>query len=378
MKQEDKLKDMLQVEDMEIDKKAFQSMHKKMNKRIIGLVVKIVLVVAIAFGVIYYGASFALSAVNIKPNELSFKVKDIQNNEFMQSKPIDIMMRSYMRMLVPNMDIAFAADGFENKGFGKYETQIVVKKAEFIKTNDILLNEEGNGKITLDRSKLSVTFNEYKDNMLIVPTTNEFSDHEVTEENDSIEVDENVILVDTLEDLIVNEKKINSIQQLPDSSIIECSISFGGYENINIIDTLRKQYPKSKLLWAAVNNNAYGVSYGIPLTNTFTWGNLDKKYPGLTDTLKSAKQYEKYYQATLQMFKDNMDYYTMLYTLYNPFDEKKDGKEELQAKIEESKNGVSIIGVRAYMRKNDLLTMIAQGKVKGLRIVDVRLSEYTK
>ncbi len=378
MKEEDKLKAMLDTSDVENDKAEMKTMHKKMNRRIMMLMVKVIVVIAIILGVGYYGTSAIMNAINYKPNELSFKKSDIEDNDLLQNDPTQIMTRSYVRMMSPNMDIGFSYDGFQSKGFGNYESAVVVVENGFKSNPNPYAFYESGGTMRIAQSKIEWDFNNYRLHELITPLSYQFSEEEVIEKKQfEHKVEDGVIYDEGVNLLVMDQAKIDAIKALPESSILECAISFGGYNDITIIDQLREEYPQSKFIWAAVNNE-YGISYGIPLVNTYYWGSLDKVYPGLNAKAKTAKEYEKYYQATLAMYKDNMDYYMMLYQLYNPLDNEQEAKKALDRKIEEAEKGVPIIGVRSYMRKNDLLKMIEANQVEGLLVLDVKLSEFEK
>jgi hypothetical protein len=171
---------------------------------------------------------------------------------------------------------------------------------------------------------------------------------------------------------------INDIKELPDSALLDVAISFSNTYTLKQTIDFMKKYNNAQFVWIATHVNNQ-VAEGMSIYDSFSY-ELDEK---------SSKQYphfylwddDKYdeeiltqnYLSKLQLLKDHQQFVELV---SDSFIVSMDDINERYENVK--KNGISCIGLRGYIKKQDLLSMMDKENLKNIYIHDVKLSSLQK
>lgn len=170
------------------------------------------------------------------------------------------------------------------------------------------------------------------------------------------------------------KKELKSLKELPQSSYLEMALSFDQHLTIKEFIALTQKYPHVNYLWACtyIDNwqNAYGINLRysvIPELNS----KILKKYPYIIEfDYQNEEQLKKHYQSSLKLLNDYPKFSNILFQDKEVTDAKK--------QYDQIKKGISFIGVKVYIKKDDLIKGIENGDMKYGMIEDIRYSKYEK
>lgn len=166
-------------------------------------------------------------------------------------------------------------------------------------------------------------------------------------------------------------KELSDLNDLPDSSILEVAVTFEKAISSYQLIELMKEYSDVHFVWGCVGKKGQ-MSYGINLDNKLMYDVNDQfetKYPYLNDFNKyDAKQLQQHYLSSLKILMDYPDLLECIEENYKSFEER----------YNESKDELSFIGVKCYIKKNDFMKAIQSGDFKYGFIEDIRYSKYEK
>lgn len=337
--------------DREIQKKIRKGIRKQIYSRVIILFVIAALVITGgAFGL---SALFNLSCYNPKKVTPAIQ-EDGQYYDF------HVLMETFLGLYYPDLTYVPVIEKCTSKGFGSYEV------AASIQSGFEPLEIDGYSNVTfhIDRSKFDI---EAAGSHAFTILANEFYD-----------VDESMPDDYFFDRASVTPGLIAQIEELPDSSILNVSLSFG--EDRSLEDTLAfmEKYENSSFHWIALHMNG-STPDGISLGNVCGYSlteETQENYPDLfPENDLTAEKLKQCYLSRLKLLLDHKDFLGLLYSEY--------GSSmtfyHIQERYEDARtNGISAIGVRAYVKKQDLLEMIAQDEIPYVIVNDVRLSFWEK
>lgn len=366
--EEDKFDEMFQIENEQFntDKTFFKRMKNKLYKKIFLKIIMFICIASLVIG----GGMFTISKLedmyHLTPDGLSFEIKkneDAREGSYTM-QPIELFLRCYYKMMIPGVEVYFqqeSGETFKSEGFATYSTKVYAGIEGYGNEANYI-----DGTLRIDHSYLNLDDSLIR--ILSYSTSGEFKNY-------NNEQDKNLKEHDEIEMI----KKITDIEELPQSAVIDVSITFNEKKPLAIIDELHSSYPNSIFRWAAVgwiidSDGFLGSCYGIPLQpQYFSNGKNIEKYPNIYLLEADSEGLEIYYHSVLQMMKDNEDYYEMMANSFPYY-----SQDLLDRQIKEAEDGVNIIGVQTSMKKGDLLDMIDKGLIDYLTIHDIRLSEYSK
>lgn len=170
------------------------------------------------------------------------------------------------------------------------------------------------------------------------------------------------------------KKELNSLKELPRSSYLEIALSFDKKVNIKDFIAFTKKYSHVDFYWACLGIDNSQKAYGIDLKNIVS-PDLDektlKKYPYIIEfDYQNEKQLTQHYHSCLQLLVDYPQFTNIL------FQDKSvtSAKEQYQ----QVKKEISFIGVKAYIKRDDLIKGIENGDMEYGMIEDIRYSKYER
>ncbi len=344
-------------ENIESDRKIQEKIKKGIRKQIY---TRIVIVLAVA-ALLFTGGAFGLSALlNVScynPKKTSPAIQE--DGEYYD---FHILMETFLGLYYSDIIYVPVMEKCTANGFGSYD--VGVKIQSFFEP----LTVDGYNNVTfhIDRSSLNI---ESTENHVLTIWANEFFDED--ELNDGFGHFD-------FEMTSVSQEMINEIEELPDSCRLNVSISFG--ESLSLEDAIAfmDRYSGSVFHWLAINMNG-STPDGIALYNAAGYNLTEEtkeNYPNLfLGADFTADDLQQAYLSRLKLLLDHKDFMGLLTSCYNttmtiP---------HLQDRYEDAeKNGITAIGVRASVKKQDLLDMIEQDEIPYVIINDVRLSSWQR
>ena len=179
------------------------------------------------------------------------------------------------------------------------------------------------------------------------------------------------------------KEELQDIKELPQSSVLTVSINFDKYMNMEDLIKYMKKYPNTNFLWACQKNlqedyeenGSVEASHPLGINlKSYIFPDLTRKvlnkYPYLIefDCMNEA-QLLQHYQSTIQLLND----YSSSISLKNI-----DHIIDLNLdKINNAmKEEITFIGVKALIKKDDLIKGIENGDMKYGLIEDIAYSKY--
>lgn len=349
----EKLNEMLDMEEDEFQQKDIdKKIKKQMRKQIYSRVIIILVILAVVWQGVHHGTSFLLDYINYKPlSENTIVISTEQSDP----EGFHVLMGTYVNMYFPGK--LYVGNNYKEEGFGRYEVTA--------KIQDIMnpLYMDGTSNVTLDihRSHLIVDTNE---DHVLTRILNEYYDENASEEYKTYFNDDWKSL-------------INDVKELPDSTILDVSLSFQHTYTLEETIAFINQYEDSDFVWIAtnvVNQIAEGMSlYDAELYELKNEAQYPNFYLGLEGY--TAEDLKQNYLSKLRMLKDHPEFLELLQT-WAGADISIENLEERYDNIE--KNGLLAIGLRGYVKKQDFLKMFENNQLRYACIHDVKLSSLQK
>lgn len=335
----------------EFDLQVEKRIKKEMRKQIYSRVIIILLIVAIGWQIVYHGTSFFMNITQYNPLQENKLVLTEGNRD---SKDIDVLMQTFVEMYFPG-DVYYSGNCLA-QGFGKYELTARIQNTMKPFNN----SEQTNVTFYIHRSHLSIDMN---DDSLFDSITHEYYDENANEEYKESFGE-------------ISQSTIKDIQELPDSTILDVALSFP--HTISVKDTLdfMNQYKQSKFIWLA-NHVEDDIALGMSLCNGEEYIlNKGTKNEYQNFYLPNQEDYTievltENYLSKLKLLIENKEFMQLINTRFTFKTRIEDIKQQYQ---NIKNNGLQCIGLRAYVKKKDLLNMIENQKVKYIYIHDIKLS----
>lgn len=332
-----------------INRQVKKSISQNIYKRIIKFLLVIILVITAG----YHGLSFILDQKHFDPA----KIEGITfaDKEHAKQDKFHVLMESYLSLFCPGESYHFFYDKDYRKGFGSYELTAMISDS-FERLDGKTLSR---GNIAITRSKLNI-----KDTA-ITTVPDEFFDYEKEKPD--------------LTYLTPLYKYYEDIKMMPQSSVLDVSLSFKERISIEEYLTLREKYPQMITKYLAVNKVNQGFIGFTPqhiIAYDFS-DEFNQKYPGLDyKTVKDSKYYEQRYHSLLQLMIDHQDFFTMAYGTAGGLELNLTEIKAEQERIEQE--GVDLIGLRLFIQRDDLLDILDSGKIRVMHINNAKFSQYQK
>lgn len=361
---EDKFEELLEMEDdlslKEVNKKIKRQMHKQIYSRVI----LILLALFVGWQGIYHGTSFLCERFNYDPMNENSIVADPDSSVYPQG--FHVLMGTFVNMYDPGKQ--YVGSYYTKLGFGRYE--VTAKLYNLFEP--LSIDGADNMEINIHRSSLSGMNTDYTINL-----------YKYYDEN----ADETYLK--NLEEKY--DFSIEDIQELPNSAIIDVSLSFQKTYTLDETLLFINQYQDSDFIWLA-NHIKGEIAEGIALYDIY-YNELANKedYPNFyleKEPLMNDISKKKYasqsltsdiiqqrYLSQLKLLLDHEDFVQLLTTYYGGMIT----YESLQERYEEALNHeIPVIGVRGYVKKQDLLDMFENNELKYVYVHDVKLSSLQK
>lgn len=349
---ENELDEMMKLDEHAVEQERIEKRIKTGVTKNIYMRIFIVLLISciVIFGG-YYGISLISKKTNYNPlNENSFvDITSLYPEEELDDSGFNILMQTFISMYYP---------GYHYLG-GQYTQSgdLYEMSGQLHNSFNRLYVGGSNCTWTIQKSKL--TFDAGSDDNLN-RIANEYHANDFQEDYDILK-----LTSETLQD----------IKNLPDSSILEVSISFPKIKNAQEISDFIKKYNDSNFSWIALKNENKQVADGMSLYDPGRYvltTEAQKKYPQfyLDGNTYSANQLLQNYKSKLALLLDSKDFLSLIST-YN--------RDANYVAIQERKqrvdtNGIEATGIKGYIEKNQLLKIIENEKIEHLFIKDVKLS----
>lgn len=359
---EEEFNELLKTEDgfnKDINKKIKKAMRKQINYRVLSIIATLVVIIA----GLYYGTSFVFVKASYNPfHENDFLVLSDEGDSL---DGFHVLMGTYIRMFYPGK--LYYGDSmehsYEKKGFGSYVVR--AKLQNFMDPVEI----DGSTNIAFNIRDISLDV-EVSDSKALSRIADEFYN-----ENNKWLFDD-FWLYYSLED----------IKELPESTVLDISLSFD--ETKSLEDTVKfiNEYGDSRFFWIAMGINTeltvnhLAVSNGIPLYDISEYEFTDeanKEYPGFYLNYDfTANNIEESYLSRLKLLIDHEDFVWLVDSLYpnsTPL------LEALKNRYEVVKaEGIQAVGLRGRVKKADFLKMIERNQLKFATINDAKFSSLQR
>lgn len=330
-----------------------KQVKKSISQNIYKRIFKFMLVLAVVITAGYHGLSFILDQKHFNPA----KIEGITFNEeeHAEQEKFHVLMESYLSLFVPGETYQYFYNNDYQKGFGSYElTALIYDSFEHNKVETLR-----SGNISINRSKLWIKYTG------VSIESNEFFDYEKEKPD--------------LTYLTPIYKYYEEITMMPQSAVLDVSISFKERISLEEYMKLREKYPQMITNYLAVNKVNHGL---IGFTPQYIYGydfsdEFNQQYPGLGYTsIKDTKYYEQRYHSLLQLMIDHKDFFAMTYGIAGGQELNLIEIKEEQQRIETE--GVDLIGLRLFIQRDDLIDILDSGEVRVMHINNAKFSQYQK
>lgn len=323
-----------------------KKIKKEIRKEIYSKTIHVFLAITIIITSLYYGTSFLLNHTNYNPfNEDEL----IENNHTYTG--FDFLMATYIPMAYPGKSY-YPSSPTQKEGFGKYNINATIQDSWDAK-------QSPNTTFTITRSNITYQ------------TTTDILKYNLFEFYD-LDGDEDY--KKTMQSTI-DSFNLSDIKQLPDSSIIDVSLSFKQPKTLDETATLINTYPKSKFIFLAKRGEILGIS--LQNINYFKLSAFTiSKYPGLNLPKQlTGEAILTSHKTQIKLLNDRKYFMNLMLNFVS------DGSAsfDLQAANKKLKNdNVEVTGIRGYLQKADLLKILEQDEIIYTHINNVKYSKYQK
>ena len=350
---EKKFDDLFDV-NMNVQEDVHKTIYYRINKEIMKRILVVVLGVVVVIGGSYYGIGKILEWTQYSPyKDYHLLIEDDNSKDF------DLLMQTYIGMYYPGM--TYVDSHYQDLGKGKYQIDMRIHDAGF----PLRLDGSTNVTMTIKSSKI-----EYTDsNHMLSRTIDEFYNESMDTRNHFDRY------------IYFTEKTLQELKELPDSAIVHVSLSFKEAQSLDSVLSFIRKYKDSSFVWLATTplQSMPQIYNGLTLYDATMHGLTEenkKKYPQfyLENNDYTAQDVTQNYLSKMKLLLDNPDFVSLINRSYplHPI-------EELEKTYQDVlENGIHPIGVKGYVKKNDLLKMIENQEVDYIFITDVRMSSLQK
>lgn len=345
-----------------------ESLEENRQKRIIKgvrvniykrIVIALIVIALIVVGLMK-GSSYIFDGIYYSPfREDEMVVNDVNSDT--RDDTFHIVFQTYCQVFFPGIDYC-PIDDIESQGFGSYKCQAKIHRL-FDRLN---VDGESNLTLKIEQSRMHME------------TIEKYIFSRVSEEfyNRSRDLGTDVFKI--------NQSTLNDIDDLPDSSRLNVSISFPKAYSLQESIQFMNKYQNMSCYWMAIDkfSTKYNDAYGISMWKAFRYDLLpevSKQYPNfyINDNKTLTPQIlQQYYLSQLQLLLDHPKEVEMIAEMltsgvdFNIYD--------VQELYDYVKNGFDVVGFRMNVGKKELLKIIEEEKIEYMYIDDVKLSILQK
>jgi len=351
---EKELDQLLQVDD-DMDISLEKNIKKRINKKIYFKSLQIFIVICLLVVCGYFGSSCLLNITHYDPN---------QEERFLEEgQEFDVLFQTYMSLIYPGK--TYIAEHYNEKkykasGFGNYEISAKICNS----FDPLYMDGLTNTTFYISRSRLKNI--ETKEDHLFSLVVDEYKDPQDNHFNE----------ISSLSSIY------KELKDLPDSTVLDASISFKDYQSLKEIIDFMNEYPQTSAMWVALKDQnaskVEGISCGVSLYDSAIYSftkEAQEKYPSYyLDQKVTAQSIQQHYLSRLQLLIDHPDFMKLMGTYF----ENELTIEQLQDNYQKAKKETKGYGLRIHTNKKDLIDMIEKGQLSYVYINDLKLSQYQK
>lgn len=354
------LDELLQEEDvsLHIDK----MINKKMNKVLSSKVIKILLCIILVIAAITSGILFIYDMSCYNPyNEEEF-LPENNSNDYSE---FNALLTTYIQMHYPGQIChpIELYEGEEKTGIGKYSIHTKIQDA----SKYLVLS--GNYNVVFEISNSKLTVNDYGlEHPGLARIVYEFKN--TNEKEAESQYSDNVNYI------------YDEVKELPDSAMINTSISFKEDLSLKQIIELMNEYDNVGFYWLALQGmndyNTVGVAGGMSLLDSSNYGfneESEKRYPDfyVSKSKYTEETLKQKYLSKLQLLIDHPEFIKVMSTYFHDIT-----LDDLKNRKEIAEEQMNVYGVKVNIQKKDLLKMIEEKDISYIYIHDIKLSRYSK
>lgn len=331
-----------------------KKIKKGIRKQIYTQVTIMLVIAALIFAGGTLGISLLLNAGSYNPRKSSPALTE--DGEYYD---FHLLMSTFLGLYYSDISYVPVLENSKAKGFGSYDVTVKIQSS----FDPLYIDGYSNTTFHVNRSTLSADTSESR---ILSIQANEFYNTADTDNS-------------YFSDLAsVTPELIKEIEELPDSTILNVSLSFGENRSLEDAIAFMEKYDSADFVWLAVNMNgsvADGIDLGYTIGYTLT-EDTQNEYPNLllNDEL-SEESLTQSYLSRLKLLMDHTDFLSLLYKLYGTHMTLPHIRDQYEKVTE---NGLNAIGLRAYVKKQDLLTMIEEDEISYIIVNDIKLSSLQR
>lgn len=347
------------LEDEETSISINKKIKRIMNKKIYSKIIISFLAVCLMIGTLYYGCSWVFNTLYYNPYHEDQFLNQEKNKEFA------VLMTDYIQMYYPGMMCIL--DGYDEDniyhalGFGKYEVKMKLQRI----FDPLYLDGQSNITFRINKSKMTC---EISGEQKLTHIIGEFKGKDDSD----------------FQELYSLKSIYNEIKKLPDSVHLDVSVSFNNELSLEQVVKLIRKYPKASFVWLALKNqeisSVHGITGGMPLYDATIYDfskDNETRYSGyylpyIKDL--SASDLKKSYLSKLKLLIDHPEFLKIMQTAFPDSSH----INEINENYKKATKSMNVYGVRVYIDKEDLLSMIDNENVSYLMIQDIKLSVYQR
>lgn len=342
-----------EFDDTRINEKIQKKIKKGIRKQIYTRVVVVLAIAALLVAGGAFGLSALLNLMNYDPGRITPAIQEDGGYY-----DFHILMETFLGLYDSDLVYVPVEETCTANGFGSYD--VGAKIQSFFDPLDV----DGYNNVTfhVDRSALDI---ESKESHVLAIRANEFLDPD----------DPGYFDYSTAS---VSQELTDEIGELPDSCILDVSISFGERRSLEDTIAFMDRYGSSDFHWIAVGMNG-STPDGIALVHSAGYELTEETMENYPDLFLggdfTAQDLEQAYLSRLKLLLDHKNFMALLSSVYDTSMRIPHIQEQYK-KVQE--NGLTAIGVRASVKKEDLLHMIGQDEIPYVTINDVKLSRWQR
>lgn len=348
---EKELDEMLKLDNQDIEQKGIEKrIRKGVMKNVYMRIIIVFVITCIVIVTGYYGMILTLKATHYNPlKETSFVDMTPSNDEGSDGYGFNVLMQTFIAMYYP---------GYHYLGTHFEEERDLYKMYGQIYNSFNPLSFPGtNCTWTIQKSRLTADMN------------TDDNPHRIVAE---YYTDDRHMDYDLLK---VNDEMLQNIDDLPDSSVLDVSLSFPITKNAQQLSEFIKKYEDSTFVWVALKSEAGQIDEGMSLydPSAYTFlADAQKKYPEfyLEGKTYTAEQLLQNYNSKLSLLLGSKDFVSLI----SSYDGNVSYESIQKRKQKLDKNGIEAIGIKGNIKKKELLKIIDNENIKNLYIKDVKLS----
>lgn len=339
------------------NKQAFEKkINKQMNQIISFRVMKVLLIIGIVVCIGIYGLNQLVIVMNYNP----YKESEINEGDWSKSKDFNVLLETFLKMQYSGAN--FHVNDVKDLNFGNYLVDL--SAVSYLHSPN---TGATNAYMKISGSRVKELDFYYQSNMSLSLLIYEFDNPSTNSDNETHMIKDNTLRI------------MEELNQFPDSSYFDVSLSFRDYIDTNQLYSLMNTYDAT-IYWAAVENNQdrgiFGMAQGFSLIDNYGYDVIDKeRYPNLIAfEYTSGEDIRDHYISQLQLLIDHPEFLKVMQTYYTSHIY----PEYFQERLGSAKQEINIYGIRVVVGKQEFIHMLEDLDVSFVKIHDAKLSKYTQ